>query len=145
VLVDKNFGKDFPSELLRVWKEQHELSTFAELINGVSEVGLTGWCEESSGNWKVFVKNPTMAPFLNCVVRGYKTENCDKPFADIELVFGTVPPRHTLDDTVDYEFLDSAMFGHPLIEIEYTDANDAHWCRDRFGKLNPIEYRRPFD
>ena len=66
-------------------------------------------------------------------------------FADIEVVFGTIPPRQTIDDTVDYEFLQSDMFGHPLMEIEYTDANGSHWCRNRVGKLEAIEFRRPFD
>jgi len=144
-LIDKNNGIDFPEKTLRSWKEQHELSTFNELLSGPSEVGPTVWCEENSGKWKLFVKNPTITPFLDCVVRGYKVEHCNEIFADIEVVFGTIPPRQTVDDAVEYECLQNDVFGHPLMEIEYTDANGSHWCRDRFGKLESIEFRRPFD
>jgi hypothetical protein len=145
LLIDKNQGIDFPEGILRSWKEQHELATFVELSNGQIEVGPTAWCEEFSGKWKLFAKNPTMSPFLDCVIRGYKVENCNEMFADVEVVFGTLPPRQTIDETVEYHVLQSDFFGHPIIEIEYTDANGSHWCRDRFGRLQSQAFRRPFD
>ena len=143
--VDKNKGIDFSVELLRRWKEDHELRTFTELSIGTSEVGLAGWCEEASGKWKLFVKNPTVAPFYDCVVYGYRVEHLNEPFADIEVVFGTIPPRQTIDDTIDFERLESKMFGFPIIELEYTDSEGIDWRRDRFGKLSKIDFRRPFD
>lgn len=144
-MIDKNDGIDFSVLLLRRWKEDHELQTFTDLSKGIIDFGLTGWCEESGGAWKLFVKNPTMVPFYDLVVSGFKMENCNEPFADIEIVFGTVPPRQTMDDTTEYSRLHSDMFGHPMVELEYTDSEDKHWRRDRFGKLTSIPHRRPFD
>lgn len=144
-MIDKVEGVDYPAHLLRRWKEDHELRTFSELSTGIGEVGLASWCEEFGGKWKLFVKNPTMVPFYDCVVYGYRLEHCNEPFADIEVVFGTIPPRQTLDQKVDHRFLHSEMFGHPLVELEYTDSEQSHWRRDRFGKLTRIDLRRPFD
>ncbi|MFC0019514.1 hypothetical protein [Roseibacillus persicicus] len=144
-LVDKNHGVDFSPELLKQWKEIHELRTFVELTTGASEAGLTGWCEEFEGNWKLFVKNPTIVPFYDCVVRGFKQENFDADFGDVEVVFGTIPPRQSLDDTIEYGILSSDIFGYPLIDLEYTDVEGVHWLRHSSGKLAKIDFRRPFD
>ena len=66
-------------------------------------------------------------------------------FADIEILFGTIPPRQTLSDVVDYEVLADVGFGIPLVELEYTDSEGKHWRRDRFGKVEEIRSRKPFD
>ena len=144
-LIDKNNGIDFPVPLLRVWKENHELQTFQELSTGISESGLTGWCEEDSGKWKLYAKNSASVPFYDLVVYGFKLERCNEMFADIELVFGTIPPRQTLSGDADYEVLKGVSFGFPMVELEYTDSEGKHWKRDRFGKVEEIEFRRPFD
>ena len=144
-MIDKNNGIDYSPALLRSWKDNHDLQTFSELSGSSANVGLTGWCEESGGSWKMFVKNAGMVPYYDCVIYGFKLENFDEPFADIEIAFGTIPPRQTLDDTVDFEFLNSEIFGHPMVALEYTDSEGAHWRREVTGKLESIEYRRPFD
>lgn len=144
-LIDKNNGSDFPAATLRAWKDLHELAMFQELTNGPSQIGLTGWCEEVAGRWKLFVKNVTSQPFFDCVIYAYRLDRIHEPFADIEIVFGTIPPRQTLDDTTDHERLHSDQFGYPLIEMEYTDSEGLHWRRTKFGKLDSISRRRPFD
>ena len=141
----KNNGVDFSSQLLHIWKENHELKTFQELSSGISESGLTGWCEEDSGKWKLYVKNTSTVAFYDLVVYGFKLEHCNKIFADIEIVFGTIPPRQTLSDEVDYEVLEGASFGFPMIELEYTDSEGKDWRKYRSGKVEEIEFRRPFD
>lgn len=145
MMIDKNGGTDFPESVLRTWKEEHELRTFESLKSGSSDIGLTGWCEEDAGNWKLYVKNPTLVPFIDCVVRGYKVEHAGNEFSDIEIVFGTVPPKQTQSDEIDYDTLQSDVFGHPLVEIEYTDTEGRHWIRNYTGKIEEIEFRRPFD
>lgn len=144
-LIDKNEGVDFPAALLRRWKDEHELQMFNELSSGTNYVGLTGWCEEFSGRWKLYIKNPTIVPFYDCVFYGFKVEHFNEPFADIEMVFGTIPPRQTLDETVEYRYLQSDFFGHPAVELEYTDSDGLHWRRCRQGNIKQIKTRRPFD
>ncbi|WP_299602741.1 hypothetical protein [uncultured Tateyamaria sp.] len=144
-LIDKNNGADFKESVLQIWKELHEEAVFSELSTGQSDIGLTGWCEEENGSWILRIKNPTTAPFLDCVARAYRVENFDEPFADIEVVFGTIPPRQTISDAVPYENLESSMFGHPVVEVEYTDVNGIDWLRERTGRIRKIEFRRPFD
>jgi hypothetical protein len=144
-LIDKNNGIDFPAPSLRGWKTRHEEAVFVELSAGQSEIGLTGWCEEESGSWILRVKNPTMIPFLDCVVRAYKMENFDEPFADIEIVLGTIPPRQTISEAVDYGVLECRVFGHPGVEVEYTDPDGRDWLREQSGRIRAIDFRRPFD
>lgn len=144
-LIDKNNGTDFPASFLHGWKTKHEEAVFVELSTGQSEIGLSGWCEEENGSWILRVKKPTMIPFLDCVIRAYKMENFDEPFADIEVVLGTVPPRQTISEAVDYEVLEGSMFGHPGVEVEYTDPEGNDWLREQSGRIRRIDFRRPFD
>jgi hypothetical protein len=145
MLIDKNGGIDHPASLLRIWKDQHELETFSAISSGRADSGLCGWCEEDSGSWSLYVKNTTMSSYYDCVVYGYRLEHCNESFADIEVVFGIIPPRQTVKDKVGYGALESQMFGHPLVELEYTDTSGQHWRRHHCGKLQQIPFRRPFD
>ncbi len=72
-------------------------------------------------------------------------ENFGEPFADIEVVLGTVPPRQTISETVDYAMLESRVFGHPSVEVEYTDPEGKDWLREQSGRIRRIDFRRPFD
>ncbi len=93
-----------------------------KLPTEVQTVGLSGWCEAHKKKWKIFVKNPSVNTFYDCVIYVYSVENCNAVFTDTEIVFGTVPPQQTLKDNLNKSDFKNNGFGLPLVALEYTDS-----------------------
>lgn len=92
--------------------------------------------------WVAYVRNASTAPVYGCVVTVIDPTGPGDP---VELLFETVAPGATKDWQINDFGVDCNVVPGLVVEVAFTDARGAHWCRDSVGALAPRRERaRPF-
>ena len=112
---------------------------------------VSAWYDLASKELIIWVQNLGKEPVFDLVVYIGNADvdfnaPCEKDNFYTEIVFGIIPPGGKLDCRVEKSAVSGALFPDlPSIELEFTDTNQLHWRRLSNGKLQQVQFRRPFD